>query len=444
MENVLVWANSLGKVPRNKPTLSLQAELFDHISRELEKECPSYGDCVGALVKFDKKVLEPFYYECYASLSIDQQREWDKALHDWANDVKPTKNATMRIVPIIRYKLKMVEDVSRLEHELRWLSLHEDERSVQEFVQLRDRTDESNLQKLLTLDLTQWRSGQAQIEKMYSILFSQSTDKTTRTLYEDFLKRIGKMPLPENVESVPDKSDEPDSPEPPLETASNADSEKGAGESTQIRNKQEQPSEIGMTGTHESIEDDEKGRADDDRHVEQNPQADKGRESGKFPINGIALAGALLEWAKDINERCLSQARQIVDLQTTSQKSLKRISELEAELQNMGNVLYETQSMLRAREGELKEARAQIGAMEEKESEARDTIGRIQHMSNNSVRQELDGFKHALSDELKKTVADFGMDVSDLSEAEQADVYKALFEEMLDTLTHNGIVVEEN
>ena len=444
MENVLEWVNSLGKGPRNKPTSSLQAELFGHISEELEKECPSYSDCVRALGKFDKKVLGPFYFERYARLSLDQQREWDKALHDWADDVKPTKNATMRIVPIIRYKLKMIEDVTRLEHELRWLSLHEDERSAQEFVQLRDRTDVSNLRKLLTLDLTQWHSGQAQIEKMYSILFSQSTDETTKKLYEDFLKRIGKMPSPENMESAPDKSEEPDSAESALETASKADSEKEAEESTQIQDKQEQPSENGMTGNHGSIEDDEKDRPDDDRHVEQTPRAEKGRDTDKYPSNGIVLAGALLEWAKDINERCLSQARQIADLQAANQKALKRISELEAGLRDMGNVLSETQSTLRSRESELKEAHVQIEAMEEKESEARDTIGRIQHMSNNSVRQELDGFKHALSDELKKTVTDFGMDVSDLSEAEQADVYKALFEEMLDTLTHNGIVIEEN
>ncbi|MBQ8962427.1 MAG: hypothetical protein IJ089_01330 [Clostridia bacterium] len=444
MENVLEWANSLGKGPRNKPTSSLQADLFDHILGELEKDCPSYSDCVRALVKFDKKVLEPFYLAHYAGFSLDQQREWDKALHDWADEVKPTKNATMRIVPIIRYKLNMIEDVSRLEHELRWLSLHEDERSVQEFIQLRDRTDEPNLRKLLTLDLAQWRSGHAQIEKMYSILFSQSTDETTRKLYEEFLKRIGKMPSQEAVEATPDKTGEHENAELPLEAESETDNEKEAEVCASIQGKQEQPSGNDMPGTHGSIEDNEKGRPDDDRHIEQTPQADKGRDTEKYPSNGIALAGALLEWAKDINERCLSQARQIADLQAANQKASKRNSELEVELRDMGNVLSETQLTLRSRENELKDAHAQIEAMKEKESEARDTIGRIQHMSNNSVKQELDGFKHALSDELKKTVADFGMDVSDLSEAEQADVYKALFEEMLDTLTHNGIVIEEN
>ena len=173
MENVFEWANNLTKDQRGKPSFPLQVDLFDRISAEIKEDCPSYSDCVRALVKFDKKVLEPFYLERYAGFSLDQQREWDKALHDWADEVKPTRNATMRIVPIIRYKLVTIEDVTRLEHELRWLSLHEDERSVQEFIQLRDRTDEINLQKLLTLDLTQWRSGHALIEKMYSILFSQ-------------------------------------------------------------------------------------------------------------------------------------------------------------------------------------------------------------------------------------------------------------------------------
>ena len=388
MDNIFEWANSLTKNQKSKPPASLQTELFNRISTVIEGDSPSYSDCVKALVKFDKKVLEPFYRECYAGFSPEQQRAWDKALRDWADDVRPAKNATIRIVPILRCKLQMTDDISKLEHELRWLSLHEDERSVQEFIQLRDRTDESDLQKLLSLDLSQWRAGRVQIEKMYSILFSESTNETTRKLYEAFLSRIGKAPSKEAEFSAPIQ----DKPAEPLADA---------------------------------------------------PQSIAGQAKAK-PDDGIALAQALLEWSKGINERCLSQARQIADLQAENQKSAKRIVELESELRDMGNTLSETQSTLRLRDGELQEAHAQIEAIQEKASEARDTIGRIQHMSNNSIRQELDGFKHALSGELKKTVVDFGKDYSDLSAEEQVEVYKAFFEEMLDTLKHNGIVIEEN
>ena len=94
-------------------------------------------------------------------------------------------------------------------------------------------------------------------------------------------------------------------------------------------------------------------------------------------------------------------------------------------------------------EAKLTEANFDIATLQEAKAEAEDTIGRVQVMSGNSVNQELDGFKHELSAELKKTVQDFNSDMSDLTDADKAEIYKALLEELMDTLKHHDIAVEE-
>ena len=97
-----------------------------------------------------------------------------------------------------------------------------------------------------------------------------------------------------------------------------------------------------------------------------------------------------------------------------------------------------------ALEQQLVEAKEKSDTLEAEKNAAQDTIGRVQIMSDNSVKQEIDGFKHELASALSRTVKDFGSDVSDLSDAEKVEVYMALMDELLDTLKHNGIVIEEN
>ena len=95
-------------------------------------------------------------------------------------------------------------------------------------------------------------------------------------------------------------------------------------------------------------------------------------------------------------------------------------------------------------EQQLQQANETSAILEAEKNAAQDTIGRVQIMSDNSVKQEIDGFKHSLGSVLSRTVKDFSSDVSDLTDAEKVEVYTALMEELLATLKHNGIVIEEN
>ena len=68
----------------------------------------------------------------------------------------------------------------------------------------------------------------------------------------------------------------------------------------------------------------------------------------------------------------------------------------------------------------------------------------LQKMFDSSIQQELNSFKLALASQLRMTVKDMAEDVSDLTDAEKAELYLELFDEMVQKLKRNGVIIEVN
>lgn len=108
MENVFDWAKTVDQTKRKQPNRQLQQELFDKIMASLNDNADTSYECVQALMKFGKEVIEPFYRDYYTQMSDTQQEKWDGALFQWANSVKPTESATIRMAIILKEKLRYV------------------------------------------------------------------------------------------------------------------------------------------------------------------------------------------------------------------------------------------------------------------------------------------------------------------------------------------------
>ena len=90
----------------------------------------------------------------------------------------------------------------------------------------------------------------------------------------------------------------------------------------------------------------------------------------------------------------------------------------------------------------MQDMMARIAELEAQNKKAHETIYQLQMMFENHSKQKLDGFKYELTNDLERTVKDAKSDFSELTDREKAEVYKALLEDMVDILEHNGIVIE--
>lgn len=399
MENVLDWAKSIDKSKRNKPSKQSQQELFSRIHSSLNESDESCFVCLQALMKFDKSVLEPFYADYYPQMNVQLQKKWDASLERWANGVKPTENATIRIAIIICKKLQYVQDASSLLEELRWLSLHDDKRSIGEFKKMRDTVAPSDLQKLLSLDTTSLNLGNAQIRKMYEIIFATSEDSTTKQMYTEFLVRNGWL---EKNDSETLNDEQP--------AVNDTTSSSVATETPKPETPSASPTATDLYASHD----------------------------------GVALAEALLKWSHEQQDLLHRQTTTITELRMKEQKAYAQICELTEQVTALKSALTNETKKREITENTLQVAQERAAKLDEEKAQALDTIERVQQMAGNSAKQELDGFRHNLSSELVKTVKDFRDDLSDLSDAERAEVYKTLFDELIDTLKHHGIQIEVN
>ena len=71
------------------------------------------------------------------------------------------------------------------------------------------------------------------------------------------------------------------------------------------------------------------------------------------------------------------------------------------------------------------------------------TIERIQAMQDNNIRNALDGQRREIALKLKSVLKDLTQDYSDLPEAEQIEVYKALIEDLMRDVDYAGINYEK-
>ncbi len=182
----------------------------------------------------------------------------------------------------------------------------------------------------------------------------------------------------------------------------------------------------------------------------------------EIPADGVMLAEALVKWAKAQKEKALEQTGNVSSLSAEVKKQCSQIETLTAQVAELTAAQAKLQSIqaelkdkltatsdeltavkgeLAAANDELADAKLEIDTLRTEKEDAENIIGQIQQMSENSVKQELDGFKAKLAAALSSDVKDFRGEYSD---EEKADVYAAFLEDMIDILKNSGIPVEEN
>ena len=399
MESITEWASSFDKNVRNKPNKQLQEELFERITSALKEGTNTCDECVYAFCRFDAKVIEPFYRYHWGKLPDKSQ--WDQAMLRWADEKKPSVPATIRITLILQQKLWRAETVDDVMPELRWLALHEDDRTAAAIQSMKEKSKAVNLRKLLALDMREWKAGKQQIAKYFGILFADLTD-------------------PDSIASS--------QPQPAAE-------EPGEKATTDT-----QASTEGAVSSSEAAD-----RAADPVKQPAPSSTEQEASSSKvtLPVGGVALAEAMLRWAQEQTERYMSLTSRLAEVSSALQRANSQIESQQKQIADLEQLIARFRQKETDLEAQLQAAQGHIALLDEQKAAAQDTIGRVQAMTGNSVRQELDGFKHSLAAELASTFKDFASDVSDLTDAERADIYHALMEEVLDTLRHNGIVIEE-
>ena len=428
MENITEWAGRIDKNVRNKPNKQLQEELFNRVTTALKEGTNTYDECVAAFCRFDAKVI-PTFYQDYYWLDIPDTSKWDAAVLSWANSKKPTVPATIRMALILQEKLKKVASSTEVLDELKWFSLNEDDRTVSAIKNVREKSKYSDLRKLLDLDMREWKIGQALIIKMYSILFSDALESKTQELYHEFKFRHG----------IKDQTDTGANEAPtPQPVASTGNAVEGNKELDAV------PGAVEAQGGDKPAE-----SAQPVTPLQIPPQTEYPIDTpvpktADKPKDGIALAEAMLAWTRSQTARMIEIGTQLSNSTAEVARLNKQNAEMRERILELEMSLSSVKKDRASLEQQLQQANETSAILEAEKNAAQDTIGRVQIMSDNSVKQEIDGFKHSLGSVLSRTVKDFSSDVSDLTDAEKVEVYTALMEELLDTLKHNGIVIEEN
>lgn len=428
MENITEWADRLVKNGNSKPNKQLQDDLCNRVTTALKEGTNTYDECVAAFCRFNAKVIQTFYPNYYWS-DIPNTSKWDAAVLSWANSKKPTVPATIRMALILREKLKKVASSTEVLGELKWFSLHEDDRTAAAIESLRDNSKYSDLRKLLDLDMRKWKTGQALIIKMYSILFSDALESKTQELYHEFKLRHG----------IKDKTDtganEAPTPQPVVSTGNAAEGNKEFDAVPGFSEAQggDKPAKSAQPITPLQIP-----------PQTEYPIDTPAPKTADKPKDGIALAETMLAWTRSQTVRMIEIGTQLSNSTAEVARLNKQNAEMRERILELEMSLSSVKKDRASLEQQLQQANETSAVLEAEKNAAQDTIGRIHIMSDNSVKQEIDGFKHSLGSELSRTVKDFSSDVSDLADAEKVEVYTALMDELLDTLKHNGIVIEEN
>ena len=455
MESITEWAGKISK--NNTKGKQLQEELFRRIILVLRGNINTYDECVAALCRFDSKAVVTFYEDYYWTRMPDRAK-WDEAFLNWARSKKNTVSATIRMGYILQAKLKKAEGSKDVLPELRWLSLHEDDRSVPVYKGIQRNSKPDDLRKLLDLDMRDWKSGHPLINKMYGILFADDLDPKTQELYREFQVRNG---LIKEDTAVPKVTEQPQlvvASEAPAETAKETVPENNSLDATPVETSvdpvhSEQvaaaPVEIPADPVHS-----EQASATpveipaDSVHSEQvaaipDENATITNKSAETPKDGIALAEAMLKWARSQTERQIELGTNLLNAKAEAERIGKQNEKMSARIDELEADLLLVRKEKVTLEGQLAEANERSKALEVEKNAAQDTIGRVQIMSGNSIKQEIDGFKQELASALSSTIKDFS-DVSDLPDDQKVEIYTALMEDLLDILKHHGIVIEGN
>ena len=279
----------------------------------------------------------------------------------------------------------------------------------------------------MSLDTSAYDFGRSQIEKMYRIIFSEKDNAEIQKLYVEFKVRNGFEELETaeiaNLEPIQDKSAVAETKASSLEEKMDLNSsEKPAEEVKQEKTASETVSK--------SL-------------VQAEPRSETAFDS-TVSFDGLELAEGLLDWVRAHKQREKVLEKELTDREIANQNLCDCIGQSTAEIKALRAELDKANAAIAAQKAESNAVQERALALEDEKDKLNKMIAQVQQMSSNSVKQEIDGFKHKLARELSYIAKDMVSDLSDVSNAEKAAVYKALLEELMDTLKHNGVIIEEN
>lgn len=466
MDGIVEWAMSVKEDSRKKPNKDLQKQLWNLIVQALHTGT-TIDECIKAACCFNALVLEPFYREYYWNFDESERKEWDQAFIKWADSKKPVESSTIRIAHIIRYKLMCAKSVEAVISELKWLSVHENKKSASEYKKLRENSLESNLRCLLSLDMSEWAAGQSEIYKLFGILFSESADPETKKQYEEFKKRnqefipiaptsenfSQKSPAHGNVKAKATKNTKQKDVE-AAESKSKSDqecfpqpkgqsqlSEKAQSKNKKVQSKREADQEKNVSDAPE-----EKQKSQDQAEPERKESVKKLLEPVKELTEKEEIeleSAASAELIKQIEEqkaKIIEQEVKIKELFGTTNAQKVQLESQAGRIDMLKKNCNAAELLAKELSDKLSEERGKTQLLQAENEKDKSIIAQLHQMTDNSIRQELDGFKEKLRQAMASIVKDFH---EEYEENEKAEVYGALLEDLIYILRTNDLLVEE-
>lgn len=471
METIREWISRLTPSQKKKPGKAVVDNLFKMIDTEIHSPSPNYDDCVFALTTFGQQLVGIFYGEEYVRLPKDLRTPFDAAFLKWAESrpkVAGSNIAYLKMAQVLKKRLSIVDSAEELVPELKWyISNFDDARATSETMKFQSECELADLQKLLALDVSDWRIDAEKVKKFYGILFSSFSGAATKSLYQAFLVKN------HLVDSAKDDNVEPSQ----LDINKAIVSSKHTAALNSPTPKQEDvaekapsttalPSETLSSPSAQSMNSD---KIVDVRKDTEDEVADKTSSLAEKPMvhnlpepptasykessdlspeisqpepdpdkDGVKLAERLLAWAK-------TQVQGVSILKSSLKTSNNDLKRLEDRFSNLQSELFAAKEEIAAKEvtitalqHDLAAAQARLESEQAKSAELDGMISKLQQMNENTATQAVLGYKAELASALKSIVED-----TRLPEAQHdSEILSALLADLLDTLHFKGVPLE--
>ena len=496
MENVSKWVDSLSDHMRKTPNEATIDELIARIKDNLEEKQPNMADCVRGIMRFSRPdVIRTFYKQVYLVMDLDAREAWDRTVMEWAGEKSVAPWVIMRVIYVTREKLAIVSTVSNVLSELKWLCQYQNRIPHEGYEALKG-TRAVFLRKLLDIDLNLLPDMREPIRSIYAIVFEGNIDPDTVEKYQAFLVNNGLKPAsgqetPEAAVKEPQaRKAEKTDPHPGQETQKSEKEEKKEPEEMETVpaiSPVASPSDSGST----AMEMDAHQLADLNQTDRCDGQDEQDREDGLTGLTGVdhheedsfaqtvdpaaqeglEMAQTLLSWArrqvesnakKDRKIRALTEelmktrrsgmdasdkAKSFQTLLTEKEKENERLrqetDDARKEAQRLRSLDAKNQEQIRRLEAVIESHKTREANLLSERDAANDMVTRLQQMSGNSSRQELDGFRYKLAEELRLLARDSKDDFAGETDANRAELYRAFLDDMMEILARNGITIGE-
>lgn len=473
METIREWISRLTLSQKKKPSKTVVDNLYKMIETELRSTSPDYDACVLALTTFSHQIVSMFYESEYVHFPKDQQVPFDAAFLKWAESrpkVAGSNIAYLKMAQVLKRRLALVDSAEELVPELKWyITNFDDSRATSETMKFQSECELADLQKLLTLEVSDWPIDPDKIKKFYGILFSSFSGTTTKSLYQAFLIKnqladsasndsaetsqlnISKsndaakhtaasdssIPKQDAVtEKVPSVAPLPvEAPSLHPAQSTNPDKIVDVRKDTEDKTEDKTPSPAEKPIVHDFSGSPIPMYHESSVPASEMPQPDPDPDPDK---DGVKLAEHLLVWAR-------TQVQGTAVLKSSLRRSSNELKKLEDRFSNLRKELFAAKEEIAAKEvtimalqRDLAAVNARLDAEQQKSAELDGMVSKLQQMNENSATQAVLGYKAELASALKSIVED-----TRLPEAQHdAEILSALLADLLDTLHFKGVPLE--